>query len=231
MRSFCPIAIILPVGHVFSPEGVFMFSVNLLPKSCVQSCAGFIRSTGRCIALALVLLAGAMFASCEMDGGTTGGVTDPEKAYKTSAMPEGLKGTWVLESEWGTETYIIDAATFDSGYYKGTIAGHRGNGSGDGYITIEYTEAFNPASIGRFYVIHYKGLTDTTVSLSGAYLGADPDFDLAEGTSGKATQAEAEAVMTVSAGYFGMYSSLSKKSAVMPSFTLPEDLIGTWVSI
>jgi len=130
---------------------------------------------------------------------------NPDTAYTTSAMPENLKGTWIYEGDY-PETYIIDETTFDSGYYKGTIAGHRSNNNGDGYITIEYTEANNPASIGQFYVIHYKGLTTSKISLSGAYLGADPDFDWTEGTSGKATQAEAEAVMTVSAGYFGMYS-------------------------
>ena len=64
-----------------------------------------------------------------------------------------------------------------------------------------------------FYVIHYQTLTDSALSLSGAWLGADPDFEFGVGSGGKATQAEAEAVMTVSAGYFGMYSSLSKEDA------------------
>ena len=137
-------------------------------------------------------------------------VGNPDTAYTTSAMPENLKGTWISESEY-PESYVINETTFDSGYYKGTIVGHRSNSDSGGYITIEYTEAFNPASIGQFYVIHYKELSVSEINLSGAYLGADPDFDWTEGTSGKATQAEAEATMTVSAGYFGMYSSLVKE--------------------
>ena len=138
----------------------------------------------------------------------------PDTAYTTNAIPEGLKGTWTTETLYGPETYTIDDTTFIAEYmYGGTIVGHRGNAKGDaGYITIKYTDAYNPASIGQFYVIHYKNLTGSAISLSGAYLGLDPDFDYPDGTSGKASKEEAEAVMTVSAAYFGMYSELKNST-------------------
>ena len=154
----------------------------------------------------------------------------PDDDYETSAMPEELKGTWTYD--WGggyIETYIIDDTTFTSEYaYEGTILEHRSNSDGAGYITIQFTVNYNYVnSENMFYVIHYHSLSDSALSLSGAWLSADPDFMYGVGPGGKTTQEEAEAVMTVSAGYFGMYSDLGKESSVV----LPSDLIGTWESI
>jgi len=141
-------------------------------------------------------------------------VGNPDTAYTTSAMPEWLKGTWTYD--WGggyIEKYIIDETTFTSEYtYAGTIAGHRSKSGGDGYITIKFTENSGYVdSEDKFYVIHYKDLSISEVTLAGAWLGADPDFEYGVGPGGKATQAEAEAAMTVSAGYFGMYSILGRE--------------------
>jgi len=141
-------------------------------------------------------------------------VGNPDDDYTTSVMPEELKGTWTYD--WGggyIEKYIVDEITFTSEYtYAGTIAGHRSNSSGEGYITIKFTENFGYIdSENKFYVIHYKDLSISEVTLAGAWLGADPDFEYGVGPGGKATQAEAEATMTVSSGYFGMYSILNKE--------------------
>jgi len=162
----------------------------------------------------------------------------PDSAYTTSAMPEELKGTWTYD--WGggyIEKYIINETTFTSEYtYAGTIAGHRSNNDGDGYITIKFTENFGYVdSENMFYVIHYKDLSISEITLAGAWLGADPDFEYGVGSGGKATQAEAEAVMTVSAGYFGMYSTLSKDGAgnsetLYITADIPQALKGIWKS-
>jgi len=146
-------------------------------------------------------------------------VGNPETSYTTSTMPENLKGTWTYD--WGggyIEKYIIDETTFTSeNTYAGTIVGHRSNSDGAGYITIKFTENFGYIdSENMFYVIHYKDLSISKVTLAGAWLGVDPDFEYGVGSGGKTTQAEAEAVMTVSAGYFGMYSILDKDGFVIP---------------
>jgi uncharacterized repeat protein (TIGR02543 family) len=132
----------------------------------------------------------------------------------THTMPSELTGEW--ESEWG-EIFTISAGEFSSGAdwgdgwsgYKGTIVNHRGNAEGTaGYITIQYTECtWDEDAEGKYYVVYYKDLTDTSVTISGAGLLADPGF----GTSGgRANKEEAEATYTVSAGYFAMGSDLTK---------------------
>jgi len=141
-------------------------------------------------------------------------VGNPDTAYTTSAMPENLKGTWTYD--WGggfIEKYIVNETTFISEYtYTGTIVGHRSNNDGDGYITIKFTENSGFVnSENMFYVIHYKDLSISEVTLAGASFSADPDFEYGVGPGGKTTQAEAEAVMTVSAGYFDWYSILDKE--------------------
>jgi len=50
----------------------------------------------------------------------------------------------------------------------------------------------------------------STMSISDAYRDDDPDFVFSTGSGGKSTQAEAEATMTVSAGYFSFYSVVEK---------------------
>ncbi|MCL2186481.1 MAG: hypothetical protein FWB86_11645 [Treponema sp.] len=155
----------------------------------------------------------------------------PDKAYTTSAMPENLKGTWI--SEYG-EIFIINDNTFTSKYgydvtYAGTFVtnGHRSNNDGDGYITIRYTENSGFVdSENKFYVIHYKELSKNEVTLAGGSLNADPDFTYGVGPGGKTSQEEAEAVMTVSAGYFEWYSILSREDET--SFQFPAEWIGEW---
>jgi len=174
-------------------------------------CAKFVKRAGFCAALALVLVFGAMFISCTDEPGDSG------EGYTISAIPEILKGTWKSEYD---EIFIISSDSFTSKYgefvtYAGTIAanGHRSNNSGSGYITIKYTENSGFVdSENKFYVIHYKDLSISEVTLAGASLSTDPDFEYGVGPGGKTTQAEAEAVMTVSAGYFEWYSTLSKEN-------------------
>jgi hypothetical protein len=142
-------------------------------------------------------------------------VGNPDTGYSdTYTLPSKLTGEW--ESEYG-EIYTISTGEFSSGMdwgegwsgYKGTIVNHRGNAEGTaGYITIQYTECtWDEDAEDKYYVVYYKYLTDTTVTISGAGLLADPDF----GTSGgRASKDEAEATYTVSAGYFAMGSACSK---------------------
>jgi len=190
------------------------------------------RRAGFYAALILVLAFGAMFVSCELDGSNDDNHQSNDD-YTASVMPEMLKGTWSYD--WGggyIERYIINAETFISeNSYAGTIVGHRSKENA-GYITIQLTE--NSSYVDpedKFYVIHYKDLTSSTLSIAGAYHADDPAFEYGVGSGGKETQAEAESAMTVSAGYFGMYSSLNRESDDVPSVIILENLKGTWESI
>ena len=152
--------------------------------------------------LVLFLLTCLLFVSCDLDGNN--GKGNPEKAYVTTPMPEALLGTWA--GPYPGEEYIITSTTFTaSGAYAGTIEGHRSNGSGAGYIAIQYSDAeYYPNAAGNFYIVHYKDLTATTVSICGAY-GEGSEFTT-DGTGGKATKTAAEAAYTVTGGYFEWYS-------------------------
>jgi hypothetical protein len=141
----------------------------------------------------------------------------PDTGYSdTHTMPSKLTGEW--ESEYG-EIFTISVGEFSSGAdwgdgwsgYKGTIVNHRGNAEGTaGYITIQYTQNdWDETAENKYYVIFYKDLTETTVTIAGAgsFTFTDPDFGA---SGGRATKDEAEATYTVSAGYFAMGSDLTR---------------------
>jgi hypothetical protein len=141
--------------------------------------------------------------------GNSGGTNPPE-----FTIPEDLKGTWTSTTD-EKEVYIITDTTFTSQYdgdvgYEGTIVNHRADGSGAGYITIQYTTAgYYSDGVGYFYVIHYKNLTSTTILIAGAYDSDGPEFttDL---TGGKSTWQEADAAYTVENDCFAWYSDCTK---------------------
>jgi hypothetical protein len=160
---------------------------------------------------------GTQTASTTSDVATFTVVGYPDTGYSdTHTLPAALISDW--ESEWG-ELFTISATEFSSGMdfgegwsgYKGTIVNHRGNAAGTaGYITIQYTQNdWDEDAEDLYYVIYYKNLTDTTVTIAGAgsFAFTDPDFGA---SGGRLTKEEAEAVYTVSAGYFEMGSDLVK---------------------
>ena len=125
-----------------------------------------------------------------------------EFTYVTTPLPQELIGKWIAQ-----ETITISATEFSSqvpGWsdydYSGTIVGHRSNGDA-GYITIQYTQHYNTGAVGKYYVIHYKELTSTTMKYSAALKTSDPDFANGGG-GGKPTQEEAEKTYTVTGGYY-----------------------------
>jgi hypothetical protein len=136
----------------------------------------------------LFLAASALFTGCDHNGG------DP-----LTGLPV---GTWVLTSEEYTitDTKFISAYAGDVGY-EGDIVNIRQDGAGAGYITIKYTvNAWNESAVGKYYVIHWRYKTETSVDISGSSDGA-----------GKPTQVEAETEYTVANNYFGYYSTCTKQ--------------------
>ena len=165
---------------------MFLFSKKTFAKRAVF--AGLI----------LFLSAGLMFVSCSTS--TLG--EDPEKDYTENSIPADLIGTW-------QSTFFEDIEISDSEFsyqffgegYRGDIKNHRGNNSGAGYITIQFTgNDWDDTTIGTYYMIHYQNLTPSFVEISTAF----PDLGLT-------TQSEAEATYTVTNGNFASHSECDKQ--------------------
>lgn len=153
----------------------------------------------------------AMFFAVSCDVAQEEDVTDTENEPSVFIdVPDNLIGTWEFNGQW-TESYTITKDSFTNGYYAGNNAKVYKTDDKSGYIYIKYTKAMNAdytysetaPDVGKWYAVHYKDLTDSTLKLSGAYK--------ADGKSAVATIEEAKAEFTVDNGYFGIYSELEKK--------------------
>lgn len=154
----------------------------------------------------------AMFFAVSCDVAQEEDVTDTENEPSVFIdVPDNLIGTWEFNGQW-TESYTITKDTFSSaGSYAGNNAKVYKTDEKSGYIYIQYTKAANAdltysetaPDVGKWYAVHYKDLTDSTLKLSGAYK--------ADGKSAVATIDEAKAEFTVDNGYFDFYTELEKK--------------------
>lgn len=154
----------------------------------------------------------AMFFAVSCDVAQEEDVTDTENEPSVFIdVPDNLIGTWEFNGQW-TESYTITKDTFSSaGSYAGNNAKVYKTSETSGYIYIQYTKAMNAdwtysetaPDVGKWYAVHYKDLTDSTLKLSGAYK--------ADGKTATATIEEAKAEFTVDNGYFAGYSELEKK--------------------
>ncbi len=132
-----------------------------------------------------------------------------------------LVGTWANSTSYGTSRYIITATTFDSTWTP-TSGTSSNSYAGDslylvpssltsGTMFIKYTRSMNSdytysetaPDVGKWYAISYKDLTDTSVSISGAYK--------LNGATSKDTLQEAISEFTIENGYFAIYSECTKE--------------------
>lgn len=114
-----------------------------------------------------------------------------------------LLGTWENKQQTYTETYIYDGITFDAGSYKMKVKSIIWSSDASGIIYGRYTEnTYSPSVVGKYYAVSFKDLTDTSISISGAYK-----------EKGKiATDSLVEAIteFTINNGYYSFYSSCKK---------------------
>ena len=130
----------------------------------------------------------------------------PVTSAKDSA-PEALFGIW--QGQYPGEEYTITYKEFKStGSYEGKNLRIKKLNDQSGYIYIQYTKSMRPdysyattaPDVGKWYAIHYKELTETTVKLSAAW----------GNKSSCATLEEAVSEFTVEKGYFAAYSTCTK---------------------
>lgn len=114
-----------------------------------------------------------------------------------------LLGTWENKQPTYTETYIYDGITFtSSGSYKMKVKSIIWSSDASGIIYGRYTEnTYNPSVVGKYYAVSFKDLTDTSISISGAYKDGKMSAD---------TLIEAITEFTINNGYYGTYSSCKK---------------------
>lgn len=116
-----------------------------------------------------------------------------------------LLGTWENKQQDYTETYNYDGITFTSiNAYKMEVERIIWNSDASGIIYGKYTEnsTYGSSVVGKYYAVSFKDLTDTSISLCGAYKQ--------NGKDGGGTLEEAITEFTENNGYFGFYSTLTK---------------------
>lgn len=145
---------------------------------------------------------------------------------ETEYVNYSLTGTWVNSYSGGTSVYKITSSTFDNSgtsSYNGTtstydsyagnnlVVSYTNDEATSGYIYIKYTRAMNPdysysetaPDVGKWYAIAFRDLTDSSLSLSGAYKKS--------GKSSTETLEEAISTFTIDNGYFDYYSECVKQ--------------------
>ena len=115
-----------------------------------------------------------------------------------------LLGTWENNQPTYTETYIYDGITFTSiNTYKMEVERIIWNSDASGIIYGKYTEnTYSPSVVGKYYAVSFKDLTDTSISISGAYKK--------DGKIATDSLVEAITEFTINNGYYGTYSSCKK---------------------
>lgn len=113
-----------------------------------------------------------------------------------------LLGTWENKQPNFTETYIYDGINFDAGSYKMKVKSIIWSSDASGIIYGRYTEnTYSPSVVGKYYAVSFKDLTDTSISISGAYKDGKMSAD---------TLVEAITEFTINNGYYSFYSSCKK---------------------
>ena len=146
--------------------------------------------------------------------------------YTVKPLPEAIKKEWVTMENKFTITENAVTINWGASAQSGTIESHRSNAAGSsGLITIKHTvNNAHPNHNGSYYVIYYEDIRFSSVKIAGALKDNYPEF-AAGGNGGKTTIAEAEAIYTISGGFFEDISLYGKKSEGDP---INHNLYGVW---
>lgn len=123
---------------------------------------------------------------------------------KRPTAPNLLVGTWENPTYAG-EIYTYDGITFTSANsYVVKVERIIYSSDTAGIIYGKYTEnSYTPSLVGKYYAVSFKDLTDSGVSISGAYKES--------GKTGTDTLGQAIKEFTIDNEYFGIYSACERK--------------------
>lgn len=135
-------------------------------------------------------------------------VTPPDdgKLHKNHSL---LIGEWLnlstIGSQYGEEKYTYDGQTFTSvGLYSITVEEISWTSDTEGFIYGKYTEnTWTPSDVDKYYAVSFKDLTDTTISIAGAYHS--------EYGSSADSLDDAKTKFTIDNGSFRTYSSCNRQ--------------------
>lgn len=123
---------------------------------------------------------------------------------KRPTAPNLLVGTWENPTYAG-EIYTYDGITFTSANsYVVNVERIIYSSDTAGIIYGKYTEnSYTPSLVGKYYAVSFKDLTDSGISISGAYKES--------GKTGTDTLGQAIKEFTIDNEYFGIYSACERK--------------------
>jgi hypothetical protein len=161
---------------------------------------------GKAVTVAFLVLALGVLFSCDS---TTNGDPAEFSGKWTSALGD----QFILDKDALTFTYWYGTGEPDYGAasmdYKGTIVGDVANDLSLlkqewGYITMKITNSGGVGpTVGKYYGIHWKDLTASSVQEAGAYKNGSTN------NSGMTTQQGAKTEYTAENGYFGTFGTYS----------------------
>ena len=123
---------------------------------------------------------------------------------KRPTAPNLLVGTWENPTS-AVEIYTYDGITFTSANsYVVNVERIIYSSDTAGIIYGKYAEnIYTPSLVGKYYAVSFKDLTDSGISISGAYKES--------GKTGTDTLEQAIKEFTIDNEYFGIYSACERK--------------------
>ena len=139
-------------------------------------------------------------------GGTSSGDGKTHKNYSL------LIGTWQGQDPKNPqEAYRFDGKNFyaDPGpTYTIEVLEISWTSDTEGFFYGKYLQSWDDKSIGKYYAISFKNLTETTLSISGALNGT---HGVSQSGWTADTLEEAKKIFTIAAGSFAQYTDCKKK--------------------
>ena len=139
-------------------------------------------------------------------GGTSSGDGKTHKNYSL------LIGTWQGQDPKNPqEAYRFDGINFyaDPGpTYTIEVLEISWTTDTEGFFYGKYSQSWDDKSIGKYYAISFKGLTETDLSISGALNGT---HGVSQSGWTADTLEEAKKIFTIAAGSFAQYTDCKKK--------------------
>ena len=135
-------------------------------------------------------------------------ITPPDdgKLHKNHSL---ILGTWNdTDTSYGQSSFIYDGQNFISTFngntsYSISVEEISWTSDTSGFIYGKYEKAYSPDDVGKYYAVSFKDLTETTISIAGAYhqeYGSSTD-----------SLNDAKANFTIDNNSFSTYSSCAKQ--------------------